>query len=147
MASRVSAIRALRRLIRRGIRWALLYEDEPVQVNPFFVESSGLGPAAEARAMQLLLRMLDPVQHEELLRYGYFTVHVVSCGSFRILRRSMFNVLNTQTGISYCAGPDAAVPVPDLMLAQKLVLENEPARFFRVANHRKEDGRNFALGI
>ena len=31
------------------------------------------------------------------------------------------------------------VPIPDLMLAQKLLLENDPDRFFQVANQRRQE--------
>lgn len=138
---------ALPRSIHRRIRW-LLYEDHAVtSADELFVEAPGKGPTPDARARQLLLRVLNPVQRDELSRYGYFTVHAIGWGRFRVLPRATFNVLNTGTGMAYCAGPDIPVPVADLMLAQKLILENDPERFFRVANHRREDGRYCGAGL
>jgi hypothetical protein len=133
---------ALPQSIRRCIRWLLSYEDYAVaSTDELFVEIPGKGPTPDARARQLLLRVLNPVQRDEFSRYGYFTVDAVGWGRFRVLSRTTFNVLNTGTGLAFCAGPDIPVPLADLMLAQKLILENDPGRFFRVANHRREGGR------
>jgi hypothetical protein len=44
-----------------------------------------------------------------------------------------------ETGLAYCAAPNIPVPIPDLMLAQKLLLEHDPGRFFQVANQRRQD--------
>lgn len=134
--------------IRRSIRWLLLYEVNAVQLtDELFMEAPRKSPLPDARARQLLLRVLDPAQRDEFLQYGYFTVHVPDWGCFRISPRTTFNVLNVQTGIAYCAGPDITVPLPDLMLAQKLILENEPRRFFRVANHRPEKEGCFGVSL
>lgn len=93
--------------------------------------------AAELRAKRLLLRMLSPTQRDELARYGYFTVRVANRGSFRILPGTMFNVFDPRSGLCYCAGPEGLVPLADWMLAQKLILENDPEQFFRVARCRR----------
>jgi hypothetical protein len=118
-----------------------------ISTDELFVEAPGKGPTPDARARQLLLRVLNPVQRDEFSRYGYFTVDAVGWGRFRVLSRTTFNVLNPGTGIAFCAGPDIPVPLADLMLAQKLILENDPGRFFRVANHRREDGRCCGAGL
>ncbi|HMK23517.1 MAG TPA: hypothetical protein VK466_14370 [Terriglobales bacterium] len=94
--------------------------------------------AAEVRARKLLLRTLSPVQREEFESRGYFSVQVPKRGKFWILPSSVFNVLHAATGTSYCAGPRAEVPLSDLMLAQKLLLESDPDAFFEVANRRAE---------
>lgn len=139
---------ALAQCIRRCIRWQLFYEDNTVRlIDELFVEAPWKGPTPDARARQLLLRVLNPVQRDEFSRYGYFTVDAGGWGRFRVLSRTTFNVLNTGTGRAFCAGPDIPVPLADLMLAQKLILENDPGRFFRVANHRNEDGRCCGLGL
>jgi hypothetical protein len=94
--------------------------------------------AAEVRASELLLRMLSPVQRDDFRLHGYFAVQVARRGKFWILPSPMFNVLHADTGNCYCAAPRAEVPLSDLMLAQKLLLENNPEAFFAVANRRAE---------
>ena len=94
--------------------------------------------AAEVRARRLLLRLLNPAQRLEFERYGYFAVLVPGRGKFWILPSRVFNVLHSATGHSYCGTPQTEIPLSDLMLAQKLLLENNPDLFFAVANHRLE---------
>ncbi len=96
------------------------------------------GAVAEACANKLLLRVLTPQQRQEIERNGYFAVEVAGRGKFVILASAMFNVLHITTGLCYCAVPRTAVPMADLMLAQKLLLENDPDQFFKVANCRHE---------
>jgi len=93
---------------------------------------------AEARARGLLLRLLNPVQREQFQHCGYFTVEVIGRGGLCVLPCPMFNVLELETGDCYCALPNAKVPLADLMLAQKLFLENDAERFFSIANRRPE---------
>jgi hypothetical protein len=94
--------------------------------------------ASELRARRLLSRMLDANQKRELQQHGCFTVEVNGRGIFCILPRSTFNVLSLETGAAYCCNIEAFVPISDLMLAQKLLLENDPEHFFSVANRRSE---------
>jgi len=94
--------------------------------------------AAEVRARQLLRRMLNPAQRETFELHGYFAVQVARRGTFWILPSPFFNVLHAETGNCYCAVPKTQVPLSDLMLAQKLLLENDPGSFFAVANRRAE---------
>ena len=110
-----------------------------MEIRELFMDAPGLHSAAEARATHLLIRLLAPAQRQEYLRYGYFTVDAPGWGRFQILSRSVFNVLSMETGLAYCAAPSTPVPIPDLMLAQKLLLERDPAAFFRVANQRRQD--------
>ena len=107
--------------------------------------SSWIGDAAtarsrtsETRARRLLTRLLNETQLRELERHGCFTVQVPGRGKFCILPRSTFNVIHLQTGNLYCCTTEAFVPLSDLMLAQKLLLENDPDRFFAAANCRPE---------
>ena len=65
-------------------------------------------------------------------------MQVTGRGKFWILPSTFFNVLDAETGNCYCAGPRTEVPLSDLMLAQKLLLENDPEAFFSVANRRAE---------
>jgi hypothetical protein len=94
--------------------------------------------ASELRARRLLCRMLDADQKRELQQHGCFTVKVSGRGIFCILPRSTFNVLSLETGAAYCCNIEAFVPISDLMLAQKLLLENDADHFFTVANRRSE---------
>jgi hypothetical protein len=94
--------------------------------------------ASELRARRLLCRMLDMDQKRELQQHGCFTVKVRGRGIFCILPRSTFNVLSLETGAAYCCNIEAFVPISDLMLAQKLLLENDAEHFFTVANRRSE---------
>lgn len=93
---------------------------------------------AEVRARQLLLRLLTSAQREDFRLRGYFAVQVARRGRFWILPSTIFNVLHAETGACYCAAPRAEIPLSDLMLAQKLLLENNPEAFFAVANRRAE---------
>ena len=93
---------------------------------------------AEARARKLLLRILTPGQREDYELHGYFAVQVARRGRFWILPSTFFNVLHAETGNCYCAVPRGEVPLLDVMLAQKLVLENDAEAFFAVANRRVE---------
>jgi hypothetical protein len=93
---------------------------------------------AEARARKLLLKLLSPIQREELRNRDCFSVEVAGRGRFVILPRKTLNVLHAETGQCYCCVTEADVPVSDLMLAQKLVLENDPDSFFAVANSPSE---------
>jgi len=94
--------------------------------------------ASEARARRLLTRLLSDTQLRELEKHGCFTVKIAGRGTFCILPRSTFNVIHLQTGNLYCCTTEAFVPLSDLMLAQKLLLENDPDRFFAAANCRPE---------
>jgi len=93
---------------------------------------------SEARARRLLTRLLSTQQLQELDKHGCFTVRVPGRGTFCILPRSTFNVIHLQTGNLYCCTTEAFVPLSDLMLAQKLLLETDPDRFFAAANCRPE---------
>jgi hypothetical protein len=113
--------------------------DNRPDARPSFSDSRNARFSAEARATQLLIRVLRLGQLHDYLRYGYFTVNAPGWGCFQILSRSVFNVVSMESGLAYCAAPDILVPIPDLMLAQKLLLENDPDRFFQVANQRRQE--------
>jgi hypothetical protein len=120
------------------VDWLLRDDDPAIHIPTGLMESLAPRSSSEFRAKQLLLRVLTPAQRDEYERYGYFTVHAAGWGRFRVMPRTTFNVVDTLTGVCYCAGPEGVVPVSDLMLAQKLVLEHDPARFFAVARSRSE---------
>jgi hypothetical protein len=96
------------------------------------------GNDAEVRSKALLCRLLTAQQSSEHTLHGCFSVAVPGRGRYWILPRTYFNVVHAESGYSYCALPRVNVPVADLMLAQKLMLENDPNAFFRIANCRRE---------
>ena len=75
-------------------------------------------------------------QQQDLEKKGYFQV-TVGKRRFRIRRGTSHNVIEVNKQgrkiRTFCAHPDN-VPVPDVMLAQKLALEIQPSVFFSVAN-------------
>ncbi len=93
---------------------------------------------AQATARALLLRLLSPRQRRQFDRFLAFTVDAGRYGEFAILGRRILNVISVSTLKQFCVGfePGLYVPVPDVMLSQKLWLENDPVHFFRVANAR-----------
>lgn len=131
------------RFLARVVRGCLmrLWPHRPLPADaggcPVFVPAQAR-IVAEARARELLLRILSPAQRTEFRRGGYFVVEVAKRGRFLILPSALFNVLHVATGRSYCAVPRGQTPLADLMLAQKLLLEHDPEQFFRVANQRCE---------
>lgn len=96
--------------------------------------------AAIARARDTLVSCLNPAQLEQFNATGEFDVVMSRTqgwprGRYRIRQRRTYTVLHVETGDEYCAViEDASCPVFDQMLAMKLLLEIEPARFFATAN-------------
>lgn len=115
--------------------------DEEVldQLSSLYFDVPGADGASARRALRLLYRVLSPTQRWEFLRRGCFTVAAPGWGRFQILPRSIFNVLSMESGNAYCVTTLTPVPVPDLMLADKLLLENDPDWFFVIANRRHAD--------
>ena len=100
-----------------------------------------LGPLAERqwgaqRASALLVRCLDDAQRAEFARTRSFSVRSSSGRRYRIGYSATANidVLDDAGKVLYrlCARP-LYVPVPAIMLAQKMMLETQEADFLRVA--------------
>jgi hypothetical protein len=89
---------------------------------------------AEAAARTLLLRHLDPQQRAQLHAHGTFSVEIGERGTFYIFPRRAYNVVQMPKGDCYCCTPVTRVPISDLMLSQKLLLEADPEQFFKIAN-------------
>jgi hypothetical protein len=92
---------------------------------------------ARERALALLVRSLSPAQRAEFQRSNTFTVRGSRSGQrYRITYATTANVeaLGPQGTIErrLCAGP-MGVPIPSVMLAQKLMLESEEPEFLRIA--------------
>lgn len=102
--------------------------------------------AAEAKAEQLLQRLLTAEQRDSLEKNQHFYLH--SAGKkYRIDRGRTGNVKlvdeRDEVIESYCIHP-SGVPDADTMAAQKLMLEADPETFVRVANITRRDGSHRA---
>lgn len=95
---------------------------------------------ALARAEELLFKFLTPQQRTEYERHGYFDVAVSDDRTYRLHRRSyMRNVEligpDGKRRATYCAHPhDTSLPIPDVLLAQKFMLESNEREFLLLAN-------------
>lgn len=92
--------------------------------------------SAHERALRLLLRCLTPAQRADFERTKSFKVRGRSGRYYRITYGTIANVevLPPAGTIArrLCAGP-TGVPIPAVMLAQKLMLETQEAEFLRIA--------------
>ena len=94
--------------------------------------------AAESKAEELLLMCLNDVQKEIYLKHGYLEINTDKA-KYRIKRGWAKNIekigLDGKPELAYCIHPrDSSVPVPDNMLAQKLMIEYNEQEFLRLAN-------------
>lgn len=93
---------------------------------------------AEKRARELLLASLDESQAEEFKLNRRFVVHskdgvrtyLVTWGT----AGNIYELENGQRMAKYCIHPTQELPVPDVMLAQKLMIETDESLFRKVAN-------------
>ncbi len=101
---------------------------------------------ARARARELLREHLNEAQREQYERAGSFMVVAQSGRRYRIRTATTSNVRDETEGADYCmqfrSDPQClSIPLEDLMLAQKLLLECDELQFLRVANKRSFTGR------
>lgn len=98
---------------------------------------------AMQRSRILLLGMLSPQQTADLEQHHYFEVTGQDGRLYRITDKDHQNVYLIQDGkplIRYCAiMANWRIPVYDLLLAQKLLIESDLDRFMEVANQRRLD--------
>lgn len=91
---------------------------------------------AQAHSRALLMSCLNPAQRAEFDRTLGFTVRGQSGREYRITFGATANVevLGPDAELAYrlCAAPDD-LPTPEVMLAQKLMLETREAEFLRIA--------------
>jgi hypothetical protein len=91
---------------------------------------------ARERSLDLLTRCLTPAQRAEFDRSNAFRVRGQSGREYRITYASTANVeALTERGLverRLCAGP-VGVPIPAVILAQKLMLETQESEFLRIA--------------
>lgn len=89
-------------------------------------------PKAKQKARELLIRNLDAGQEKSFKKDGEFRVTAKDGKAYTIKTARSFNVVGPD-GTKYC-GQLKDTPVEDQMLAQKLLLEHEPEKFFKNAN-------------
>jgi hypothetical protein len=89
-------------------------------------------PKAKEKARQLLMRNLDEGQLKSFKKDGSFRVTAKDGKVYTISTARSFNV-KAEDGTRYC-GQLADTPVEDQMLAQKLLLQHDPEKFFKNAN-------------
>lgn len=99
---------------------------------------------AEARAEALLLAHLTPEQAASYKQHRFFEVLTTCNGQLRRYRISYGwagnIILLDDKGLpasKYCIHPTKAVPYADNLLAQKLLLETDEARFLQIANRTR----------
>lgn len=112
---------------------------------------------AENRSMELLLENLSPKQREQYEKYKYFKVKGERTGkTYAITKGSAYNVIELRSGWfddkrlpkrRLCFQPIGAPWTGDVMLTQKIALENFEREAIRVANRASmephEQGRVF----
>lgn len=89
-------------------------------------------PKAKQKARELLIRNLDAGQEKSFKKDGEFRVTAKDGKAYTIKTARSFNVVGPD-GTKYC-GQLRDTPIEDQMLAQKLLLEHEPEKFFKNAN-------------
>lgn len=99
---------------------------------------------AEGRARALLYRHLSREQKRTLEKLGWFEVTGSDGRGYRILDHYGGNVYEIEDGVEtvrHCVVPDRAHPVPrpDLLLAQKVLLEADAAGFLEMSIKRAVD--------
>lgn len=107
--------------------------------DPIYIVDPVEQKRARKRARKLLRAGLNKEQRRDLKRKGYF--HVVSSKGniFRVANMFPYNVRLAgdakRSRIFFCLeAEDPQLPVEDVMLAQKLLLESDEGEFLRVAN-------------
>jgi hypothetical protein len=92
---------------------------------------------ATAKARRLLLANLTPEQRDEFERLERFHVIAADGRTYRVNRGWSGNLQLIQDEFiteQLCVHPNVATPIEDSMLAQKLMLETDPAQLRRIAN-------------
>lgn len=144
------ALPAAHQALRAAQREMMEYDRAMLERLRFDI-MGGAAPAlrdadAERRAIETLKGCLTQQQLEQINRDGSFVVRVPPCVTFRdgreleINANEIYNVRDPESGVRYCAAPAGNLPTGDRMLAQKLVLENDPMQFFRFANAKDRSG-------
>lgn len=89
------------------------------------------------RAEQLLCSVLTPAQQHQLRTRLYFDVTTPAGHQYRLVPGGSFNIYAVPLGERYCLeSVDLRLPLGDVLLAQKLMLEADEEMFLRLANRR-----------
>jgi hypothetical protein len=97
---------------------------------------------AEQKALILLKEWLSPAQRARFESYGHFEVIGSRTGKrYRIRGNRVVNIDELdERGLlvaTWCFGPDGSLPMGDIMLAQKIALENDEEAALAIAiRHR-----------
>ncbi len=94
---------------------------------------------AEEKGVALLKQWLSAAQLAQYEKYGYFEVMGGDSGKrYRIRSTHQMNVDELDErglrSVSYCFGPEGELPIGDVMLAQKIALENNEQAALALAN-------------
>jgi hypothetical protein len=120
--------------VLRGVRDGL---QRILAVEPFAEIGLFEDHRAHERSLRLLLRCLTPAQRAEFARSNAFKVRGESGQQYRITYATTSNVevIAHSGAISrrLCALPMGNLPIPAVMLAQKLMLETQESEFLRIA--------------
>jgi hypothetical protein len=97
------------------------------------------GRAAELKALALLKHWLSPAQLAQYNIHGHFEVTGCHSGKrYRIRQIPQMNVDELDESgartVTWCFGPEGKLPIGDVMLAQKIALENDEQAALAVAN-------------
>jgi hypothetical protein len=111
------------------------YVAQPVNATTYTYNEA----EAEHKSIELLQSWLTKKQNQDFDKHGYFhVIGNVTCKKYRIERRTTFNVreLNTYNEVvrSLCFVPLGAYTTGDIMLAQKIMLEQREDEALRIAN-------------
>jgi len=104
--------------------------------------SGCISPAASERAEALLLAHLSAEQRRQYESARCFRVVAASGTEYWIFygRTSniVANLLCAGEAVQYCIQPaNPALPIEDVLLAQKLLIESDERQFLRIANRRE----------
>ena len=94
---------------------------------------------AEEKAYALLEQWLSPAQLAQYENNGHFEVRGCHSGKrYRIRRARQMNIDELDEAgarsAAWCFGPEGNLPIGDVMLAQKIALENDEQTALAVAN-------------
>lgn len=126
------------------------WEEHEAEQRARIAEQERARTLVRERATALLLAHLDDTQRQTYQAAGYFDVRTDDGQrTYRLSQGTIHNValldpVRERPQRTYCAHPAADLPVPDVLLAQKLALEADEAGFLRVAN--RHDLREEAPG-
>lgn len=105
--------------------------------SPYLVTLEREQKEADGRALRLLRQFLTSEQAQELDAHGHIHVTGQDRLTYRIVLKGHHNVFLIRDGRAveeFCVVSRDSLPLHDLMLAQKLMLETDLQGFMRIAN-------------